>query len=115
MTIISYPIRLKYSYEFFSTSRHQAASTHLLRRLRVNLATFFAAMLDKWGIGQSVIPTYFHIVSVSRILFPVVYAIKNFLQVTVHTVEACHPSEIRMAPSRAMQTSFLSFRPYGEV
>lgn len=54
-------------------------------------------------------------VSVSRVLFPVVYAVKNFLQVTVHAVEACHPSDIRMTSPRARQTSFLSFRPYGEV
>ncbi|KAG8213014.1 hypothetical protein J3R82DRAFT_11404 [Butyriboletus roseoflavus] len=44
----------------------------------------------------------------------VVYAIKNFIQVTVHVVEACHPSEFRMASPRATQTGFLSFRPYGE-
>ncbi|KAH0833307.1 hypothetical protein J3R83DRAFT_12372 [Lanmaoa asiatica] len=44
----------------------------------------------------------------------IVYAVKNFLQVTVHAVEACHPSEIRMASLRTMQTGFLSFRPFGE-
>ncbi|KAF8547962.1 hypothetical protein OG21DRAFT_1423939 [Imleria badia] len=44
-----------------------------------------------------------------------VYAVKNFLQVTVQAVEACYPSEIRSASPRAMQTGLLSFRPYGEA
>lgn len=76
---------------------------------------FFVARLARWGTRQLVLDLYSRIASVSRILFPVVYAIKNFLQVTVHAVEACFPSEIRVSSARAMQTGFLSFRPYGEV
>lgn len=115
MTIISYPTHLKCSHELRSISRHQAVWTRLLKQSQVKLAVFFAARLDRWGTGQLVIRIYSYVVSVSRILFPVVYAIKNFLQVTVHAVEACFPSEIRVSSARAMQTGFLSFRPYGEV
>lgn len=76
---------------------------------------FFVARLARWGTRQLVLDLYSRIASVSRILFPVVYAVKHILQVTVYAMEPCHPSEIRWTSVRAIQTGFLSFRPYGEV
>lgn len=87
----------------------------LSKQSQLKVAMFFAAMLGRWGTRQLVTHLFLCVVCPSRVLFLVLYAIKNFLQVTVHAVEVCYPSEIRVTSPRAMQGGFLSFRPYGEV
>ncbi|KAH7884721.1 hypothetical protein F5I97DRAFT_1929559 [Phlebopus sp. FC_14] len=45
----------------------------------------------------------------------VVYAVKSFLQVTVYTIEAWRPTDLRVTSPRGLQNGTLSFRPFGEA